>query len=172
MAVPISLKQRWIRPLHSHGTETSTSAAVTSGRVYLMEFEVYEPAFVDQILWYNGAAVSGNVRVGIYGPLVTEETCEGSVVVYDSGSIAQSGTNAAQTHTLSAPVQLTAGRYYVAFEADNATSAVFRLGNIASITGWVQIYDRAGGYGALISPCPVPTNSLTLVPSLKIRCLP
>ena len=69
------------------------------------------------LVWNNGAAVSGNIDVGIYDAAGTR--------LVSSGSTAQSGTSVIQqvniTDTLIGP-----GLYYWAMALDNTTGAVFR----------------------------------------------
>jgi len=64
---------------------------------------------------YNGTAVSGNLDAGIY-------SAEGTKIV-SSGSIAQAGTSAVQTVSLTATV-LAPGLYYMALVLNNATGVV------------------------------------------------
>ena len=164
-------KQRWLLPYYGGSAIATTSSVVTIGRVFLIEFEVQHIITVDQIVWINGAAVSGNVRAGIYGPITTEETANASPLVYDSGDVVQTGINSAQAHTLSTTKILTPGRYYAALELDNGTGTFMRQGAQNQVLGWTQYYDRGGGYGALTNPCPAPTNSAAIVPGVRLRCV-
>jgi hypothetical protein len=163
------LKRRWLSALHGQGI-AANSTTLTAGTVYLSLIEILETVTIDQIVWINGATVAGNVRVGIYGPVPTEETSNAAPVLYDSGDIAQSGTSAPQTHTLSTPKTLAPGRYYLALEVSDATATVLRHANNAQVTGWLQAYARGGGYGALTDPAPAP-SSTTICPSLRLRCI-
>jgi hypothetical protein len=161
-------KQRWIKPYH-HGAP-ATSQIATAGRVYLAEFEVQTTVTVDQIAWSNLATVAGNLRVGIYGPLVTEETCAGAALIYDSGDIVMSGINTAQAHTFSANKTLTPGRYYLALQSDSSTATFARDNQLVLVTGWGQTYDRSGGYGAFTNPCPAVASSSAVI-GLRLRCV-
>lgn len=159
---------RWIRPYHS-GISV-TDATPVAGTSYMALFELNETARVDQITWTNGSVTSGNLRVGIIGPVITEETSDGAPVAYDSGSIAQSGTNTVQVHTIASPyLTLQRGRYYVAIMFDNTTARFLRQSNQLMVTGWVQTYARSGGYGAFTNPSPTPTNTGSNCPGLNIR---
>jgi hypothetical protein len=135
---------------------SSSFAATTIGRVYLNEFEVTETCRVDRIAWYNFATVAGNITVGIYGPLVTEDTPEGAPLLV-SAEVAQAGASAAQAATITTTT-LVPGRYYAAIEFSDATATVGRTSSTEIFTTMTMDYDR-GGYGALIDPCPAPSDT-------------
>jgi hypothetical protein len=166
----IKPKHRWLFPFHGGGAVAAASQVATAGTVLLALFEVPVTVTVDQIVWLNGTTAAGNVRVGIYGPLVTEETCAGSPIVYDSGDIAQIGTSTSQAHTLSTVKTLLPGRYYLALEFSDATATYLRHTSQTQVVGWGQLYARGGGYGAFTTPCPaVSTNGN--VPGIRVRCV-
>lgn len=158
--------KRWLLPFHTGFA--STGANPTAGRVLLALFEVDRDCTVDAIVINNGASVAGNVVVGIYGPIPTEETCAGAAVKVQSASTALSGTSQPQTISITA-TKLKKGRYYVAVEYENAGHTFFRQTNTTQVAGWTQYYDRAGGYGALTDPCPAVTNSATDMPGVRVR---
>lgn len=167
----IKPKQRWLFPYYGGYVAAATNQTFTAGRVYLVEFEVIAPVTVDQITWVNGTTAAGNVTVGIYGPLVTEETCAGAAVAVQSASTAQSGTSTPQSVSLTATT-LQPGRYYIAIEGSDGTGTLMRQSaQQAQVTGWTQFYDRAGGYGALTDPCPAVTNSASVAPAIRVRCV-
>src|SRR4028119_281034 len=99
---------RWIKPFHN--SLAATSIAATAGRVILELCEVTEGCTVDAIGWVNAATGAGNVRVGLYGPISTEETATGAALIYDSGDIAQSGVSTSQLHVLPTAQYLRRGR--------------------------------------------------------------
>lgn len=158
---------RWLKPNHyAVGTADGTPVA---GTVYSALIEVPEDTLVDAIGIVNGTVASGNFRVGIYGPVVTEDTMAGSALVYDSGDIAQSGTNVAQLHTMSSTKLLTKGRYYASLQFDNTTARFVRQGNQTQAVGWVQTYARGGGYGAFTNPAPAMTDTGSNCPVILLR---
>ena len=108
--------------------------------------------------------------MGVYGPIVTEETCDGAQLLVQSASTAVSaGPNIDQF--VSFPKTLAhAGRYYAAIEFSDATNTFQRYPDMTVVTGWSQTYTVGGGYDAFTDPCPSPTNTGTNMPSLKIRC--
>lgn len=170
MAVPFIPQPRWLAPVQGgFSISTSSQAASTAGRVYLALFDVAAPTTVDQITLVNGGTAAGNIRVAIYGPVVTEETCEGARLVVESASVAQSGTSAGQSISL-APTLLQPGRYYIGIQFSDTTATFFRQGANTIVTGFNQFYDRSGGFGAFTSPCPAVTNTSTAA-VLRVRCI-
>jgi hypothetical protein len=161
-------QKRWITCYHGGDTIAVTSQTATAGRVMLALFEVTETCIADQIVFCNAATVAGNVIVGIYGPVVTEDTCEGAPVKVQSASTAQANVNVPQPITIADTV-LTPGRYYAAIEFSDNTATYMRTGNQNQVTGFVQLYDRSGGYGALTDPCPTPTGTGSACPGFRIR---
>lgn len=161
-------KKRWIFPDFGNGQIATTSTSPTVARVYLQLFEINVPQSVDQISWSNGATAAGNVRVGIYGPITTEETCEAAPLAVESASTAVSGTNQPQVVSL-ATTYLPTGRYYVAIQFSDNTTTFLRQSSNQQIAGMTQYFDRSGGYGAFTNPCPTPTNSATDMAGIRIR---
>lgn len=159
--------RRWINPFH-HGLAL-TSQTFTAGRAMLVEFELEEAAFIDGVNYQVGAAANGNVRVGIYGPIITEEECEAASLLVESSSTAQVGTNTAQIVSLTKTLAK-AGRYYVALQSDDATGTFLRQPNQRQVLGWNRYYDRGGGYGAFTTPCPATTESGSQTPGIRVRC--
>jgi hypothetical protein len=160
--------QRWIKPFFY--SLNIASQAATPGRVYLLEFELQNDAFIDGISYLIGSAVAGNVRAGIYGAIRTEETCDAAPVLVQSESVLQSG-NPNQDQFI--PLHKTLareGRYYVAIEFESAASTFLRQPNNLDVTGWSQVYDQP--YGPLSAPCPSPTNTGSQMPIVKVRCGP
>jgi hypothetical protein len=161
--------QRWVKP-YFYTMNTASQTAVP-GRVYLLEFELQNDAFVDGVSYLIGSAVAGRVIVGIYGPIAHEETCKMAPLLPHSDPVAQSGnTNQEQLISLTRKTLAQAGRYYVATEFDSASSTFLRQPNNVDVTGWTQTYDRSGGFGALTDPCPSPMNTGSAIPIVKIRC--
>lgn len=160
---------RWLIP-YINLSVNNTSVTATAGRVWLNEFEVIKPCIVDAVNIYNQATVNGNVIVGIYGPIVTEEEAQGSPLVVESASTALSGASNAQTISLT-QTTLAPGRYYVAVQYSSGTHTYGRQADINVVTGWSQYYDRGGGYGALTNPCPATTKSTAAIPNARLRCV-
>lgn len=162
------IPSRWILPYQYTSSIASETAIVA--RVYLIEFEVLTPNVANAISIPNGATRAGNAIVGIYGPLVTEETCLSAPLVIQSASTPVAGiANTPQIIPITS-VLLKPGRYYAAVEYSDVTNNYFRSGNVAQVPGWMQSYDMAGAiYGPLTDPCPAVAATLLAV-QLKIRC--
>jgi len=162
--------QRWIKPYFY--TRNASSQPATAARVYLLEAELTEDAFIDGVSYIIGSAIGGNVTVGLYGPISNEETCDGAPLVVQSASTPQAGiVNQDQLVSLDdGRLHLVhAGRYYVAIEFDGTASTYNRNPNLVDVTGWSQYFDRSGGYGALPTRCPPVANSGSAFPLVKIR---
>lgn len=158
---------RWVKPYFSGVAATDATPVV--GRVFLLQFELYKACTIDGVVVSLGTVSSGNLRVGIYGPVAfTTDTCAGASLVVESSSTAQTATNGPQLISLT-QTSLAAGKYYVALQFDNTTARYSRLTNQNQVDGWSQYYDRSGGYGAFTSPCPTITNSGTNMPSIAMR---
>jgi hypothetical protein len=159
--------QRWIKPYFY--TRNASSQPATAGRVYPLESELTEDAILDGVSYIIGSSIGGNVTVGLYGPISSEETCEGAPLVVQSESTPQAGiVNQDQLVSLDGRL-VHAGRYYVAIEFDGAASTYNRKPNLVDVTGWSQYFDRSGGYGALPTRCPPVANSGSAFPLVKTR---
>lgn len=158
--------ERLIVPFHG-AANGGASATPTIGRVYLELFEVVEPGVITSITWMNVATAAGTVRVGIYQPKDGGDAPAEAALLYDSGDITISGINSSQTVKCSIPVAR--GKYYVAYEASDNTNTYQRSGNTESGVGWGAQYDRTGGYGPLVNPCPSVSNTATNLPIIRMR---
>ena len=150
----IGNKPRYFRPYHS--TIAVTSQIATAGRVILHLVEVSSSCIVDAVIIVNAATVAGNVTIGLYGQVpLTTDSCVGIPLIAESASTAQSGASTAQIISFTSSTYIGAGKYYIAVEYSDATATYMRNSNQVQVPGWIQYYDRAGGYGALTNPCPV-----------------
>ena len=113
------------------GYATPTSQTyIAANRAYYYPFRLAEAVTCYKAFWVNGAAVSGNVDIGIY--------TSAGVKVASTGSTAQAGTSVTQIATLSA--SLAAGNYYLAFACDN-TTATFHVSDLAATAIWARIFN-------------------------------
>jgi hypothetical protein len=162
-----SATDRWLTPIH--GGIALTSQAVTAGRVYLVQFVLPAARVIDGITYVVGSASTGNVRVGIVGPVaVTADTAAAAPVLVQSASVAQGSANSPHFVSLTA-TPAPAGVYYAAFQGDNASGTYMRHGNQLQVAGITQTYDRAGGYGAFTDPTPAVSDGGSAMPGLRIR---
>lgn len=130
----------------SIGTELAAAAVAapatavypSSLRVYYVPFRISQQCTVLKMFTENGAAVSGNLDVGIYN-----ETAAGmpGTKVVTMGSTAHAGLNQKQELDIADQV-LNPGRYYMAIVVDNTTGAFISvstlLGSIARAGGIMQ----------------------------------
>lgn len=170
-----TIKQRpiWLAPYYGNFTPAFTSQASTAdGATKLMLIDIPYKCVIERFAWQNAATVQNNLRVGIYTcPSGSSDDANGGVLLYDSGAIAQSGTNTSQEHILTSQVQLEKGRYYLAFETEGTTMTYMRHSNQAQATGWNWIHTRSGGFGAFAATVPTATASSSAMPGLRIRVL-
>lgn len=102
--------------LAGHAEAAPASATwPTSNKAIFVPFWIPEAITVTQLFWRNGAAVSGNVDVGIYNSAGTRQI--------STTSTAQSGTNTIQSVDV-ADTALSAGVYYLACALDNTTGTI------------------------------------------------
>lgn len=153
------VKKRWILPFQE---VTNATTNPTAGRVYMFLVEVPNRVKVDAINVPCGA-VTGNVRVGIYGPISNQasggELPDTTSLIVESNSTAlSSNTGSLITFT---ETKLQAGRYYIALQFDTAGDAIRVINNATFALGWMKYYDRSGGYGAFTTPCPTTANAIT-----------
>ena len=140
--------------LISHGVGAGTSATwPAASDALFFPFTVTgnadeAPRAYTGVIVMNGAAVSGNIDVGVYDPL-------GNLIAH-TGTTAQAGTTAPQRINFATPVQLKPGRYYLAVSMDNATGAVVRWAPTAQTA-------RGAGVRELASTFPLPASVATWV---------
>jgi len=139
---------------HSHlsiGTELAAlqggapaSTPFTANRAQLVPFFLTAPATVLKLWMINGAAVSGNVDMGICD--------EAGVLKVSKGSTAQSGTNAIQEFDITDTV-LMPGRYYWAVVADNATAQFISFPTVSPPTAVKTL-----GVAQMVTAFPLPST--------------
>ncbi len=104
------------------GTISVASGAwPTTNVAIFIPFYVPGPFTVRSFWCFNGASVSGNVDLGVYG-------LDGSLIV-STGSTAQAGVSALQITTVTAKL-LMPGAYYMALACDNTTATFTRTATV------------------------------------------
>lgn len=91
----------------------------TANLAILYPFSLPAANTLNRVIWFNGAAVSGNVDGGVFN--------EDGTRVGTIGSTAQAGTNVPQVANVGA-VALAAGSYFMALCCDNTTGQFSRWG--------------------------------------------
>ncbi len=116
-------------------SQAASTAWPTANLALYVPFQVRKPIVVVKMFCYNGAAVAGNVDVGIYSEYGTR--------IVSIGSTAQAGLSAIQEFDI-ADTLLGTGIFYMAIALDDATAtATIRRGTMAAnaipaITGMAQ----------------------------------
>lgn len=129
--------------LSSAGLTTASGAWPVANKAIFVPVEVYEPLLIVRMFVENGAAVAGNVDVGIYG-------LSGNLVV-SSGSTLQSGTSVIQQLDIIDTV-LQAGLYYLAAAMSNVTGTVVRWNPTAA-------FAKSFGVCEMTSAFPLPATA-------------
>ena len=99
------------------GAGFASATYPTANLALFIPFVVTEPIVAVQLWCINGAAVSGNVDMGIYDVAGTK--------LVSIGSTAQSGTSVMQAFNIT-DTQLGTGRYFLAIALDNTTGTLTR----------------------------------------------
>lgn len=112
---------------HSLGNvrQSSPGSAVfpASNRAIYIPFRLNAPIVAELLFVLNGAAVSGNIDVGIYDK-------DGTRLI-STGSTAQSGISSLQTFNIT-DTRLDMGLFYLAVAMDNTTGALIRTNQAAA----------------------------------------
>jgi len=149
----ISLESEVGNVLISHGLGAGASAVwPTALKAFFFPFTVTgnadeAPRAYTGAIVMNGAAVSGNLDVGVYDQLGNK--------IANVGSTAQSGTTAPQRINFATPLQLKPGRYYLAIVLDNGTGATVRWAPTAQMARCAGVRELV--LGALPLPATVAT---------------
>lgn len=163
---PQSLSLRWLWSTSGGDAIASISSTHTANLVSTTYFEVPQPAMVDTICYTVGSASAGNVRVAIYGPIVTEEDVTGSPLAVQSASAAQPAANS--NHCLSvATTSLAAGRYYFAYQGDNTGGSFMRHPSLFMVDGMTKTFSMA--YGSFPSVATTSASAALNIPAMRAR---
>jgi hypothetical protein len=95
-----------------------SSTWIAANRALFIPFVITKPTLIKQLFVLNGAAVSGNIDVGIYDAAGTK--------IVSSGSTAQAGTTVIQSFDVT-DTMLAPGQYYFAVALDNSTGTLLRV---------------------------------------------
>lgn len=130
--------------------DSVSSNAWPSGTVAIfVPFGIPLPMYVQTFYWFNGAAIAGNVDMGVY-------TIDGKKVRSLGAGVIQSGTNVVQSNILSPALHLGAGQYYMGIVFQNVTGTNLSSKGLAPTGTMVQVYGMAKMDGAYPLP-DVPT---------------
>ena len=112
--------------LSAYGAAAPTSAGwpTASGAIFV-PFYLPETVIFRRLHWLNGAAISGNVDMGIYSIDDLGASVLALTRVVSTGSVAQAGINGLQSFDIT-DTTLGPGRFYFALAINNVTATVFR----------------------------------------------
>jgi hypothetical protein len=112
---------------------------VTANLAVFIPFWVPEPVVITKMGWGNGAAVAGNIDVGIYS--------EAGTRLVSSGTTAQSGTTVMQIVNVT-DTTLPRGRYYLAMASDTSgiTQKVYAVLPAAGIPQSLGLLQMAAAF--------------------------
>lgn len=100
-----------------YASEPASATWPASNRAILVPFRLWKPHTIAKVFVANGAAVSGNIDVGVYDEKFTR--------LVAAGSTAQAGTSVNQVFDVT-DTQIGPGLFYLACALDNTTGAVLR----------------------------------------------
>lgn len=137
-------------PAAGSGGNTSSGAWPAVSFILYYPFFIRSPKTYVVAFWMNGAAVSGDLDMGLYN-------ADGTTKLFSLGSTAQAGVNAVQQATVSwGP--LDPGRYYWAMVADNTTATFHRVGPSTT-------HMRCAGVRQQASTFPLPASATFAAPT-------
>lgn len=144
----------------------AASAAAGSSRTWLLSnkalfipFTLAERYLAAQLFVSNGAAVSGNIDMGIYA-------VDGTKIV-SIGTTAQAGTSVVQVFNIT-DTELWRGQFYWGLALDNATGTTINVtagANFGSVVSGAGVYEMAAAF-VLPATATFAASAATTVPIL------
>lgn len=120
---PAPMYSAWTTGRQQLASVPASAVWPTANKAYFAPITLNVIVVVQKLWWVNGTVASNNIDIGIF-------TADGTKLV-SSGSIARSGVNSQQSFTLTTPLTLTAGAYYIGMASDGTTGTNFRAGVVA-----------------------------------------
>ncbi len=121
----------------------SSAAWPTANKAIFIPFTLEESILVDQLWWYQGAAATDNIDIGIY--------TEGAVKLVSTGALAAGTISVVNAQALVNALGIDPGRYYFAVSCAGTTIALFR-----TATGSIET-QRALGVMQMLAAHPLPS---------------
>ncbi len=131
-------------PVVAGGVPAST--VMTANLAIYAPLQIISPYLVQQVWWTNGASVAGNIDCGVY-------SFDGTLL-FNSGSVVQTGTNAIQSVTLGTAVLLQSGNYYMAIVPSSGSATLF-----AKSVPAARVQNAAGLATQSLGALPLPANA-------------
>lgn len=126
-------------------TDGTDKTPVTT-EVYIAELNIEAPVRATGIALFNGSAVAGNIKLGLYN--------SAGKLIAQTASTAQSGTDAFQRVAFTAPINLKPGVYYMASTHNNTGGRV----NTHPIGNFGASKATGATYGTLPTTITPPTT--------------
>lgn len=135
-------------------TAPASATWPTANLAIAIPLYVSAPGYVQQFWWANGAAVSGHVQMALCDEFFN--------VIAQTPSTVPAGTSAPQSVTISSPVLVVPGRYYLVLSCDNTTQTFLAWLAAAAVTN----INRSLGIAEQATAFPIPTP---VVPASSAR---
>jgi hypothetical protein len=140
-------------------TALASTTWPTANRALFIPFALDAAGIIPSLYIANGAAVSGNVDVGIYSASFQR--------LASAGGVTQTGTNNTQILGLSG-VALTAGAYWLALVLDNLVGTIMCMGSLAGAQAeQIGIVEVATAYPLPAAVTPA-TPTMTILPLVTL----
>lgn len=151
-------------PISALSLAAPVSQAQVANQAQFIPFSLARAVTVSRLFCVNGAAVAGNIDVGIYD--------SGAVRLASAGSTVQAGINSVQYFDI-ADVALQPGNYYLAIALDGIIGTVFTYNSSVQVFTMTGIVQQAAAF-----PLPAPavfaanTISTLMLCGLSLRASP
>jgi hypothetical protein len=147
-----------------------TSTSATANQAWYVLADITVPCTVDAVLLQNGVSIAGDIKVGLYKIADADKNnndnpLANSTLIASSDPVAQTG--ALQTITFTEPVNLTPGKYFIAWMASSSSATYNRHANANVMNGIAYISNE--GTFTLPSTAPAGTMTGSFVPGLRLR---
>lgn len=136
------------------GLGISSVAWAVASKAIFTPVSIFNTVKIVKLFNINGAAVSGNIDVGIYD--------RGGARIVSSGSTAQAGTVSTQEYDIADTV-LNPGLYYLALALDNITGAIQGWNPSAALMRCVGVHEMTSAF-----PLPATATFATLSGTIRI----
>lgn len=122
-----------------------------NNRAFYLPIYLPYPGVVTKLWVANGAAVSGNIDVGLYSEVAGVPAAR----LASAGGVAQSGTSVIQEFDITDYVTTPQTRYFVGVSMDNTTGAFTRVITTATVKRIAGVMQEESAYPLPASATPV-----------------
>lgn len=134
---------------------------------------IYAPLYVragvavTNVYWINGTTAAGNLDVAVYDE-------QGKNKLIATGTQAQTGTSTIQSVTVTPPVFLPPGRYWMGMVVATTGATYYRAANQISMSGFNHVMSAATqSLASAVMPATITfaTSSVDYIPMMGLNCL-